>query len=527
MNLVSIILVAMGLLALCGSLLPLTRISHYATGQQLGWRIIYVLNIFFILGYLYFLTYLWSATSGLINVVLSVIFWGGGVFVFLVSKMSLSSLECIQQAAADYEKQALHDALTGLPNRKQLFYVLANTYAARGRDNDEFSVMVMDLNGFKEINDTLGHHAGDRALQLLAPRLKSQLRSSDTLCRLGGDEFAVVLPKTSSHHALPVAQKILKAMEDSFEIEQHNMLMGISIGIASCPEHSENVDTLIQFADIAMYQAKKNRTGVELYLAAQDSHSLKKLNTPHLLQKTINQNQLNLRYQPICDHNTVSGMDVFIQWPSVDDKKLSTLYCMSQVENMGLGKKVNLYILHKALSQYSQWQKQYDFKLHLNLIWGDMLTQGFSNLLKEELEFHGVKASNLVLEIPEPALKSNDSSIRENLKSLGCLGVKLSIKNFGGQGAGLLLIKDTAIQEIKLDRVYSQNLTEEKANQAIIQAADVFFQRLGITMIVDGIETKNDIKTLKDLGVHRYQGMSYCPPLKEEDVSEALVKLSQ
>ena len=271
MNIVALLLVAMGLLALCGALVPLTQTRLYETGQVLGWRFIYVLNWAFIVGYLYFLAHLWRVTPTFVDVVLSVILCGGGVFVFLVSKMSLASLECIQESATTFERMSLHDTLTGLPNRKQLFYVLDNTLAARGRDEDDFSVMVMDLNGFKEINDTLGHHVGDKALQMVAPRLQGQLRGSDTLCRMGGDEFAVVLPKTNSEHALSVAHKILKAMESSFKIEGNDMLMGISIGIAGCPEHSDNVDTLIQCADIAMYQAKRNRTGAELYIQAQDT----------------------------------------------------------------------------------------------------------------------------------------------------------------------------------------------------------------------------------------------------------------
>lgn len=525
MNLIAIVLVGMGLLALCGSLLPLTKTSHYATGQQLGWRIVYVLNWLFILGYLYFLTYLWQTEANFIEVVLSAIFWAGGVFVFLVSQMSLASLECIQQAATAYEKQSLHDALTGLPNRKQLFYVLANTYAARGRDNDVFSVMVMDLNGFKEINDTLGHHAGDHALQMVAPRLQSQLRASDTLCRMGGDEFAVVLPKTDSDHALSVAQKILKAMEDSFEIENNDMLMGISIGIASCPEHSENVDTLIQFADIAMYQAKRNRTGVELYAATEDRHSLKRLSTPHLLQKIIAHEQLEIRYQPICDHDKISGLEVFIQWPVMDDKPLSSLFCMSQIENMGLGQKVNQFILHKAFAQYSQWQNQYDFKLHLNLMVGNMLTPNFYGLLEQELQLYGIKPTNLILEMPEPAFKQGGLLVGDSLKSLTKLGVGISVKNFGGHGAGLLLIKDNPIQELKLDRIFSQNLQNDVANQAIVQAANAFCHRLGIFMAVEGLEDEESVSMLKEMGVHRYQGNAYCAPLKLEEVPDALERL--
>jgi len=274
-----------------------------------------------------------------------------------------------------------------------------------------------------------------------------------------------------------------------------------------------------------MYQAKKNRTGVELYVAAEDRHSLKRLSTPHLLQKVIAHEQLEIRYQPICDHDKISGMEVFIQWPIIDDKILSAMYCMNQIENMGLGQKVNQFILHKAFAQYSQWQSQHEFKLHLNLMLANMLTEGFCGLLEEELKLYAIKPSNLVLEMSEPALKKNADSVGSSLKNLTKLGVVLSIKNFGGHGTGLMMIKDNPIQELKLDSVFSQDLKNDVANQAIVQAANAFCQRLGIFMAVEGLENSDSVGALKGMGIHRYQGNAYCPPLKVEEVNDALSRL--
>jgi len=526
MNTFATLLVAAGLLVLCGSLIPLTKTSHYETGQRLGWRFVYALNWAFILGYLYFLAYLWGADANLIDLVLAIILFGGGVFVYLVSQMSVASLECIQKSASAYEKQSLHDVLTGLPNRKQLFYVLAGTLAARGREDDVFSVMVMDLNGFKEINDTLGHHAGDKALQMVAPRLQQQLRSSDTLCRMGGDEFAVVLPKTGSDQALLVAQKMLKALEPSFKIEEKELVMGISIGIACCPEHSEEVDALIQFADIAMYQAKRNKTGVEIYIEANDSHSVEKLSAPHRLQKMITNEQLELKYQPISDHNEISGMEVFVCWPKIDGEEMTSGYCMSLVEYMGLGEKVNHFILKKALAQYSQWQTKFDFKLHLNLMVESALSREFFRFLEQELKLYEIKPSSVTLEMPEPALRKSLTIIGEALKNLAALGVSLSIKNFGGHGAALLLIRDNPLKELKLDALFSRDLEKDVSNQAIIQAAQAFCNRLGIFMVVEGVDTEGAVNTLKGMGIHRYQGNAYCPALKVDEVKLFLENLS-
>ncbi|MEH6344035.1 MAG: diguanylate cyclase [Bermanella sp.] len=526
MNIFSILLVAVGLLVLCGSLIPLTKTSHYETGQRLGWRFVYALNWAFILGYLYFLAYLWGGSANLIDLVLAIILFGGGVFVYLVSQMSVASLECIQKSASAYEKQSLHDVLTGLPNRKQLFYVLAGTLAARGRDDDVFSVMVMDLNGFKEINDTLGHHAGDKALQMVAPRLQQQLRSSDTLCRMGGDEFAVVLPKTSSDQALLVAQKMLKAFEPSFKIEEKELVMGISIGIACCPEHSADVDALIQFADIAMYQAKRNKTGVEIYIEANDSHSIQKLSAPHRLQKMIANEELELRYQPISDHGEISGMEVSVFWPKIDGERMTSGHCMSLVEYMGLGEKVNHFILQKALAQYSQWQVKYEFKLHLSLMVESALSQGFHHFLEQELKLYAIKPSKVTLEMPEPALRKNRTAIGDSLKNLDALGLSLSIKNFGGHGAALVLIRDNPFKELKLDALFSKDLDTDVSNQAIIQAAQAFCSRLGIFMVVEGGDSEGVVATLKGMGIHRYQGQAFCPALKIDEVKLFLEGLS-
>ncbi len=218
-------------------------------------------------------------------------------------------------------------------------------------------------------------------------------------------------------------------------------------------------------------------------------------------------------------------MEAYIQWPIIDENPLSPLYCMAQVESMGLGEKVNQFILHKAFAQYSQWQKKYDFKLHLNFMLGNMLTKGFCDLLAEELKQYAINSSNLVLEMSEPAFKKGGVVVGGHLSNLSKLGVTLSVKNFGGQGAGLLLIKDNPIKELKLDRIFSQNLSQDAANQAIIQAANAFCHRLGIFMTVEGLEDEESVNTLKEMGVNRYQGSAYCVPLKMEEVPEALNRL--
>jgi len=262
-----------GLLGLLLSLLPLTEVCRYRTGQQLGWRLLFSLVIGFIVGYLAFLSYLIASfslkeTTPVIYLVIGSVFAGGGWFVFLVARMSRASLDKLQRVAEKYEQQSLKDVLTGLPNRKSLFLVLQHTIAAAGRQRDPFAVMVLDLNNFKEIIDTMGHAAGDHVLTVVSPRLNEQLRVSDTLCRMGGDEFAVILPRTSPQEAQLVANKLIDACKQPIVFAGQPIAIGVSIGIAVWPLHSDAGEELLQLADIAMYQAKRAGIGSAARMAS-------------------------------------------------------------------------------------------------------------------------------------------------------------------------------------------------------------------------------------------------------------------
>lgn len=265
MHIFSILLVIIGLIALALSLVPLMAICRHETGYRLGWRAMFALVLGFILGYIFFCYHLIFKAPTLIDFILAGIFAGGGVFVALVSRMTLASLNELQETALEHARQALHDELTGLPNRKSLMLTLANTTAASGREDAHFAVIVMDLNGFKEINDTLGHQAGDLALKIIAPRLSQQLRVSDTICRMGGDEFVVILPQVGEEQSVLVAEKILAASAESMIIDSKTIALSISIGIALSPKHACDGNTLLRYADIAMYHAKQKKTGIEIH----------------------------------------------------------------------------------------------------------------------------------------------------------------------------------------------------------------------------------------------------------------------
>lgn len=264
MNTISVVLVVFGLFCQFFSIVPAYRLCGYETGKITGWNAVYVLILSFILGYSFFLYHLIANPAGFIDLILSIVLCSGGVFVVLVVRMSLASIEKLNEIALENEHHALHDSLTGLANRKNLYLTLENTIAAQGRSTGEFAVLVMDLNGFKSVNDTLGHCVGDIALQEISKRLSLKVRASDSLFRMGGDEFSAIIPQIDHGQAEIVARKLLEIGEDVFHIDDEKIRLGISIGIALYPQHGATPDELIQSADVAMYHAKKNNLGLSL-----------------------------------------------------------------------------------------------------------------------------------------------------------------------------------------------------------------------------------------------------------------------
>lgn len=268
MNTISILLVILGLFCLLSSIIPAYKLRAYKTGQALGWNTVYILILFFVLGYSFFQYHLMVDPVGFIELILSIILFSGGIFVALVVRMSLASIDKLNVIALENEHYAMHDSLTGLGNRKNLYTTLSNTIDAQGRSGGEFAVLVMDLNGFKAINDTYGHRSGDTALQEISAKLSLRVRVSDSLFRMGGDEFAAIIPHVDHLQAEVVANKLSEVSQDHLMVENKVLSLGVSIGVALYPRNGTTADELIQAADVAMYQAKNHNLATCVYDAS-------------------------------------------------------------------------------------------------------------------------------------------------------------------------------------------------------------------------------------------------------------------
>jgi diguanylate cyclase (GGDEF)-like protein len=513
-----------GLIALALSLIPLTSICRHDTGYRSGWRAMFTLVIVFIFGYIFFCYHLISEPPAIINLILAGIFFGGGLFVVLVSRMSLVSLNELQTTALEYEKQALHDALTGLPNRKSLMLTLENTIAASGRIDAQFAVLVMDLNGFKKVNDTLGHPAGDIALQIVAPRLGKQLRESDTLCRMGGDEFAIILPQTGKEDAGLVAKKILAATTEAMVVENNKIILGISIGIALSPDDACDGSTLIRYADIAMYRAKQKKTGFEIYRKEIDRSSVDELsNIPEILQD-LKDRKLVLYYQPVFEHKVLKGLEVSLRWHKKDGSIVLARDFIGSLVDLGASWPLIEYVVDEAFSCFSGWMQQYgtDFNLRINLFLGGVDEKEFCEFMISKAHQYEIPTSSIMIEVVENLIgRKPIISLLDNLHSKG---FKTAVDDFGDNDARLLPLRNLNVDEVKLGQSILVNATVKSVDEIFINTIKNYCDQMDISFVVSNIQNELILAKLREMGVDQFQGDILCPFISENEMNGWLAR---
>jgi diguanylate cyclase (GGDEF)-like protein len=527
MHIFSILLVIAGLVALVLSLIPLTGICRHEIGYRLGWRAMFVLVLAFILGYMFFCYHLIFKAPTLIDLILSSIFAGGGFFVVLVSRMSLASLNELQETALVHEQQALHDELTGLKNRKSLMLTLANTVAASGRGNAHFAVMVMDLNGFKEVNDTLGHQIGDVALQVIAPRLSKQLRASDTLCRMGGDEFAVILPQAGREESVLVAKKILAATAKSMIIENKKIILGISIGISLSPHHTRDGNTLLRYADIAMYQAKQKKIGVEIYSKEIDRSSINELSDiPEILQ-ALQDKKLVMYYQPVFANDALKGLEVSLRWHKADGSVILARNFIKSLVDLGASWSLIEYVVDETFLYFSRWMKQYtyDFNLRLNLFLGSVDEDELCEFMISKAHQYEIPTNNIMIEVVESLFERK--VVINLLETLHSKGFKTALDDFGDNGARLLPLRNIILDEVKLGQTVIGNSTIGAVDIIFINTIKSFCEQMNISFVVPNVQNALTLAKLKEMGIDQFQGDALCPFISASEMNEWLSRYSK
>ena len=423
---------------------------------------------------------------------------------------------------------ALHDALTGLPNRV-CFDAAVRDAIDRRAPGRKLAVMLMDLDRFKEINDTLGHHHGDRLLQEIGGRLKTTLGTEFAIARLGGDEFAILLDDlTDGEEARTAATTILGLVQAPFPIGDLSLDVGASIGIALCPDHGEDAPTLLQRADVAMYGAKESDE-IEFYSRERDHYSPKKLALVGQLRRAIDEDELQVYFQPKADLNSnrVVGAETLIRWPASNGGFIPPDEFIPLAEHTGLIRPLTRQVLKKAIGQRGKWaQMGLDLKLSVNLSVRDLLDTELSSYIESLLHEHDLEFSCLMLEITESSIMNDPAKTIEVLAGFHALGIALSVDDFGTGYSSLTYLKQLPVSEVKIDKSFVTNVTSDPNDAAIVRSVADLGRHLGLSIVAEGVEDRAAWDTVRALGCTLAQGYHLARPLPAREFEAWLARYS-
>jgi diguanylate cyclase (GGDEF)-like protein len=429
--------------------------------------------------------------------------------------------------ALDREHQANHDALTRLPNRKYLRERVQQALDGRP-DNGCVALFLLDLDRFKEVNDTLGHRTGDLLLQHVAERLREAVRPDDVVARLGGDEFAVLLPTVPDHAtALEVAERIRTALDAPFELEGMLLEPEASIGVALAPFHGNDVEQLIRCADIAMYVAKEERCVIETYSSDRDRHSTGRLGLLGALRKAIDEGELELHYQPkvSLSRGTVTGVEALVRWRHPTRGLVLPDDFVPLAESSGLMHKLTATVVDTALAQAAEWSARgLNVPVAVNVSARDLHGSGLARTVADGLARHGLPAEAIRLELTERILMAEPARVADSLADLDRLGVRLSLDDFGTGYSSLVLLQRLPVSEIKVDRSFVQRMAVSSEDVTIVRSIIDLAHALGIDAVAEGVENDAAWDTLCALGCDSAQGWYVARPMSADAVTQWLLR---
>jgi diguanylate cyclase (GGDEF)-like protein/PAS domain S-box-containing protein len=430
-----------------------------------------------------------------------------------------------KQVEEKIRQLAYYDPLTGFPNRILFHDFLKMEILQAQAQNKSVAVLLMDLDRFKEINDTLGHHRGDVLLQKVGQRLKEALRPTDIVARLGGDEFGVVLPLASSDDASLVAKKIQKGLEEPFEIEGLPIAIETSIGIALCPDHGENADSLIQRADVALYASKKGGRGYVLYTLEQDPNSPRRLALLGELRRALESGQLFLMYQPKIDLRSgrATGVEALIRWQHPELGLVPPNDFIVLAEQTALIRPLTMFVLREALGQcLSCHQAGHHIHIAVNLSVRNLQDPHLTDQILEVLQVCGMTPQWLELEITESSIMADAEIAMKNITALRDKGVHFSIDDFGIGHSSLSYLKKLPVSSIKIDRSFVKDMLSDDNNIWIVRSTIDLAHNLGLKVIAEGVENKTTLEKLVHFGCDAAQGYYIARPLPANELTRWL-----
>jgi diguanylate cyclase (GGDEF)-like protein len=419
-----------------------------------------------------------------------------------------------------------YDPLTGLPNRRFCLRLL--TTAMNRAHQRKVGLVSLDLDGFKLINDTMGHRVGDRLLRVVAARLKGLLQPNQILARLGGDEFAVIIEDVSSSEQLArLAQKVLGAMAKAYVIEGREVYITVTVGIAQYPDDGDEAESLIKNADAAMYRAKEEgKDTYQFYAAEMNAHASERLLIEGNLRKALERNELLVYYQPKVDLSTglITGLEALVRWQHPEFGLVSPIRFIPVAEETGLIIPIGEWVLRTACVQIKSWQQHGFSELHVtvNLSARQVKHPILVDMVNRVLQETGLNPRSLGFELTESSIMQDAEAMIGRLSKLKSLGIQLSLDDFGTGYSSLSYLKRFPIDTLKIDQAFIRDITSSTDAVAIVTAIIAMAQKLKLHVVAEGVETEAQVAVLREQGCNEFQGYVCSQPLPPAEMEQLL-----
>lgn len=425
----------------------------------------------------------------------------------------------------DLQHQALHDVLTGLPNRILLGDRIQQAMAASRRAGRPLAVLVFGLDRFKEVNDSLGHQHGDRVLEDVGRRLAASVRESDTVARLSGDQFAVLLPSTDMVGSREVTRGLLEVLARPMIMAGRRFEVNASVGIAVYPDHGTDAATLLRGAEVAMYAAKGTVERVAEYRSSLDNHSPDRLALSSDLRRAIERDELTLYYQPKTDLRTgrVIGVEALVRWDRPGQGLVAPAEFIPTAEDTGLIAPLGIWVLEAALRQCRRWQIQgYDLTVAINLSARNLEDRALPDVIANRLERAHLRPESLVVELTEGTLMADPERALDVLRRIEALGVRIAMDDYGTGFSALTYLHRLPLSELKIDQSFVRQMASVANDATIVRSTIALAHDLGLVVVAEGVEDAQTLALLGEMGCDVAQGYHVARPAAAADLTRWL-----